>query len=1228
MAEEIVGGSFVLNTDDLRAGVAEAKKQFSLLDSEARKVQSAFDDWTKSQEGLSAEIDKLRAKLAIQRQTVAAYEKQLESVRAKENASAAEIRNAEKQLNDAQTAYNRLQRALNKYEGQLDDITASQRRAEASTDSLTDSQESLQRAAGVLDTVLKTGIVLTIGHAMVEAASAGIRALVEYESAFTDVRKTVDGTEQDFETLNSEINRMAREMPQSAAEIAQVVALGGQLGIAVDDLSEFARTMIMLGDSTDVTAESAAEMIAQLGNITGLQADEYERFGSTLVALGNSSAATESAILEMANRIARFGASVGLTNQDILALSSALASMGIEAEAGSSSIQRLFSDMTLAVSTGSKELEGFSEAAGLSVDEFSSLFREDALGALTAFIGGLRTAEESGADTIVTLSELGLTDVRLSQTIQALSAGYSTLTSSLEQADQAWQDNTALEREAEARYSTLESQIEITRNRINELGRTIAGTFAPALSSIISSAGNVASAITGFIDPLKGSEIILGDTRTAVENYRESLQKTPDAIDEVTEAQRALNQQLVFGNIQKLADSYEALVDEVEASTRAVTGGQEQLVNLTQGGVNTVAGDLFQIARQIDGSIYTLDEAINLARNIMTSPIADDADVYLIEELNQAWLDYNTTGERLATTETNVAAVQERQTEIIRELATYVDEGIIGLGLLRTTNEDLAAAVEAYLPQMQEEAERQQELARIYEESATAQEAHLANQQAMMATEEAFQSVIQMSIDYWQSMLDSVESGTDEYAEYSARLDVCNKALSELGQKTKTATGSVEGLNGEMEKSSALDLASVISRYGTEEEKLALQTQTIIKEIAALREEMNSPSPSGTIEQYIQAISILERALVDLEQVSGTLDLSAIIGEYGTDAEKRALQIQTIKEEIAALRQEMSTPITADSLENYSKAIDILERELANLEDTGNAFVSSMNKVIEAFSGTSEISKAAASFQQAFTLIADPVTDTFSGIMETAGLFISNELDAINNQLSQLEKASSAAIEAMNATYETQQDKLEDMYESGEITQAEYYRRLAASQEEQARKEQELNAQKEKDEEALLKKKDELQRKQFEAEKANAIADIWISAAQAIMQAWASNWILGAVMTGVIGGIATAQTIAVAQQQYVPALAEGGIVDHPTLALIGEAGDEAVMPLKNNTEWIGVLGEKLATALERRGEQAVYNNNDTTDNRSYVINQQIAPSHIPTRREAYLQARKALREVK
>lgn len=58
----------------------------------------------------------------------------------------------------------------------------------------------------------------------------------------------------------------------------------------------------------------------------------------------------------------------------------------------------------------------------------------------------------------------------------------------------------------------------------------------------------------------------------------------------------------------------------------------------------------------------------------------------------------------------------------------------------------------------------------------------------------------------------------------------------------------------------------------------------------------------------------------------------------------------------------------------------------------------------------------------------------------------------------------------------------------------------------------------------------------------------------------------------------------------IPKLAKGGIVDAPTIAMVGEAGKEAVMPLENNTGWITDLAAKVADRMP----VSVGNSNDNS----------------------------------
>jgi hypothetical protein len=64
----------------------------------------------------------------------------------------------------------------------------------------------------------------------------------------------------------------------------------------------------------------------------------------------------------------------------------------------------------------------------------------------------------------------------------------------------------------------------------------------------------------------------------------------------------------------------------------------------------------------------------------------------------------------------------------------------------------------------------------------------------------------------------------------------------------------------------------------------------------------------------------------------------------------------------------------------------------------------------------------------------------------------------------------------------------------------------------------------------------------------------------------------------------------------IPKLARGGIIDQPTLAMVGEAGKEAVMPLENNTGWITNLAGQIAAIMA-----ATRSNNSNVSDRAVEI---------------------------
>jgi phage-related protein len=207
--------------------------------------------------------------------------------------------------------------------------------------------------------------------------------------------------------------------------------------------------------------------------------------GSSVVELGNNFATTERDILTFAQRIAGAGQIAGLTESDVFAIGAAFSSVGVQAEAGGTAVQKVLLAMNQAAIEGGDQLEIFAATAGLSADDFATAFEEDAAGAFTGFVEGLGLA---GDDAINILSALGLEDQRLIRSFLSLAGAGDLLSDAIDSSADAFEENTALTKEAEQRYRTTASQFKIFKNVIKDVGITIGSALLPFVNDLLQAA--------------------------------------------------------------------------------------------------------------------------------------------------------------------------------------------------------------------------------------------------------------------------------------------------------------------------------------------------------------------------------------------------------------------------------------------------------------------------------------------------------------------------------------------------------------------------------------------------------------------------------------------------------------------------------------------------------------------------------------------------------------------
>ena len=332
------------------------------------------------------------------------------------------------------------------------------------------------------------------------------KTAIEFETAFAGVRKTVDATASEFNALRTGIINMSKELPTSTTEIAAVAEAAGQLGVKTENILEFTKTMVMLGDTTNMAASEAATSLARIANIMQLPQDKFDEMGSTIVALGNNFATTEAEITDMSTRIAGAGKIANIAASDIFAISTALSSVGVRAESGGTAVQKGILAINDAVNRGGEELEVFADTAGRTTSEFQRAWKEDAGMAFADFVNGLGS---QGGNATTTLEKVGLQSERTRKAFLSLAGAGTLLNDTIKEGRTAWTQNNALTKEAEQRYATMASNISEAFNSIKAVAISFEDIIKPAVNGFTDGVKRIAQVLYDLSDETKKRVLIL-----------------------------------------------------------------------------------------------------------------------------------------------------------------------------------------------------------------------------------------------------------------------------------------------------------------------------------------------------------------------------------------------------------------------------------------------------------------------------------------------------------------------------------------------------------------------------------------------------------------------------------------------------------------------------------------------------------------------------------------------
>ena len=406
-------------------------------------------------------------------------------------------------------------------------------------------------------------------------AYSAINAAETIDAAYRDMRKTVEGTEEQFEDLRDRAVDFSRTHITTADQILEIQAMGGQLGIAVDSLGSFAEVVSNLDIATNLEADTIAEQLGQLTGILGVAAEDTDEFfvsyGDALTRLGNNAPTLESNIENVMLRISSMGSIVGFQADELLAWATAVAATGQGSEAAGTAISKTMADIESAVGAGGEKLEAFASVANMSSEEFAKAWDESPSVAMKAFIDGLNAIEADGGSAANTLKGLGINSVRQKQAILGLMQTVGDLDDYLLMSGDAWDGVSDkwgkagdAAREASKKSEGFSGQIKMIRNNLTALAMEIGESMAPVLQA----ANGLLQDFTAWFDSLDNKskmavdELILviaaiGPLTISLNAISRAGKAFSSWLDTAVDAWKAVNSATKRGN-KILLDSYYA----------------------------------------------------------------------------------------------------------------------------------------------------------------------------------------------------------------------------------------------------------------------------------------------------------------------------------------------------------------------------------------------------------------------------------------------------------------------------------------------------------------------------------------------------------------------------------------------------------------------------------------------------------------------------------------------
>lgn len=1164
-----------ISTDvaDLKSGISEIKKEINQTNKDFNSATAGLDKWSTSSQGLNEKLKQLNKNLDSQKKAVSLYQDEIERVSKLEGDHSAELANLKQKLQDAETQVKKTEREINHYSNSLEEVTKKEKEEQSVLGQLTKKISEQEKELSDLQKEYKNA-VLTYGKNSDEAKALA-RQINTLSDDLEENQKQLKTADRQLELLSGQFEDTADES-KSFSDILKGNLLSG---LIIEGIKAIGNAVVELGKSFgNAIVESAgfADEIMTLSVQTGLSTDKLQemKYMSELIDVDLETVTKSMAKLTKNMASAKDG--TGTTAEAFNAL-------GVKIKNADGTLrnnQDVFNDTITALGKVKNETERDALAMqifGKSAQDLNPLIAQggDALAELA------KEAHETGyvLDN-ETLNSLGGVDDGIQRMTKAVEGIKNNLV---------------------AEFAPAITDF-INSIDFNKVAEQIKSLVTPVIENVIPAiiegftwiVDNKDTLITGIV--AIGSAMLAWNVVNIIQGVVGAIKAWTVATQGLSVAQKLLNLLMSLNPIGLVITGITALIAVIVMLWKKSEGFRNAVIKIWNSIVSALKVAIDWIKTAWNGLIKffsNIGTAIsnafkNLPENIkkfFTSALT---------KVKEVWNGITSFFSGLITTIIGTfKSLPDKMLTVGTDLVKGLWNGIKDMvgwitGKLKEFTGNILGGIKKFFGIHSPS----KEMAQIgkYLDEGLAQGISKNKSTVTKATDELGKKVLG-SLNGIQKELDRVD--------YNKKLKALGGTVENpfKGWSHKQINDEISKLNKELENTNQKIIVNGVTQgeWTSSAEKTNERAKLLEDRLKAQNELMDAFNQK--MEYYKQTeTEAPEWVKTQMDAIKSGLETT--MDEY-----------QQVTEFVDAKFEELNKKNSKTFADKFKEALHMTESEL-------NSWKSGIGKMIDQIGqGFEKITGVAMNFAKA-------IGDFYDQQAENRN----NELDA---ELNNYNETKDAELEKYQTNAEQELETLENLKEEKAISDEDYSARKMEIENALAEEEKRIEDEKAQKEKEVLQEKDRIARRQFESKKAMSIAETLINGAIAVVKGFAElGPIGGAINAGIQAGLTAIQVATIASQQYVPMLAKGGVVDSAMLAVIGEQGKEAVMPLENNTGWITELAEKLNAVMQKdfsinnaQTLQPAYAGQPIVNN---YYNQTINSPKALTRREIYRDSKNLL----